>query len=79
MSPPALCLLGPVLLWAAWALGCPDPSSFQNNFEEEQPIFPTHRRFSAFPAFLLFLIEHGTESLLKPCNQEALSVLSSGG
>lgn len=79
MPPSALCLLGPVLLWAAWALGCPDPNGFQSNFEEQLSIFPTHRHFSAFPALLLFLIEHGTESLLKPCNQEAISVLSSGG
>lgn len=77
MPPSALCLLGRVLLWAVQAPGCTGPDGFQGHFEEQWLLFPTHRCFSASPALLLFLTEHGAENLLKPRNQEA-SVLSSG-
>lgn len=77
MPPSALCLLGPVPLWATWAPGCPGPDGFQSNFEAQWPVFHTYKCFSAFPALLLSLTEHGAENLLKPCNQEAIAVLSS--
>lgn len=79
MPPSALCLLGPELLWATWEQGCSGLNTFQGHFEEQWLLFPVHRCFSASPPLLLSLTEHGAENLLQPCNQEAVSVLSSGG
>lgn len=79
MSHSAPCPLETVLLWDAGAPGCPGPDDLQSISEEQWPPFPTHSSFSAYPALLLLLTEHGAENLLKPGNQEATSVLTSGG
>lgn len=79
MCHPALCLVGPELLWAAQALRCPDLDNFQSNFEEQWAALPHSQTLFNLPHPPFFLTEHGTENLLKPSNQEAISVLSSGG